>query len=51
MRIGQIVIDVTPLRKSRDFRWLFTGRLASMVGNALATAAANWQVYGLTHSC
>jgi MFS transporter, ENTS family, enterobactin (siderophore) exporter len=50
MRIGQIVIDVTPLRESRDFRWLFTGRLASMVGNALATAAANWQVYGLTHS-
>jgi len=50
MRIGQIVIDVTPLREGRDFRWLFTGRLASMVGNALATAAANWQVYGLTHS-
>ncbi len=50
MRIGQIVIDVAPLRESRDFRWLFTGRLASMVGNALATAAANWQVYGLTQS-
>jgi ENTS family enterobactin (siderophore) exporter len=50
VRIGQIVIDVAPLRESRDFRWLFTGRLASMVGNALATAAANWQVYGLTHS-
>jgi ENTS family enterobactin (siderophore) exporter len=50
MRIGQIVIDVAPLRESRDFRWLFTGRMASMVGNALATAAANWQVYGLTHS-
>jgi len=50
MRVGQIVIDVAPLRESRDFRWLFTGRTASMVGNALATAAANWQVYGLTHS-
>jgi MFS transporter, ENTS family, enterobactin (siderophore) exporter len=50
MRVGQIVIDVAPLRESRDFRWLFTGRMASMVGNALATAAANWQVYGLTHS-
>ncbi len=50
MRIGQIVIDVVPLRESRDFRWLFTGRLASTVGNALTTAAANWQVYGLTHS-
>jgi ENTS family enterobactin (siderophore) exporter len=50
MRIGQIVIDVAPLQESRDFRWLFTGRLASTVGNALTTAAANWQVYGLTHS-
>ena len=50
MRVGQIVIDVAPLRDSSDFRWLFTGRLASMFGNALATAAANWQVYGLTHS-
>jgi ENTS family enterobactin (siderophore) exporter len=50
MRIGQIVIDVAPLREGRDFRWLFTGRLASAVGNTLATTAANWQVYGLTHS-
>jgi len=50
MRVGQIVIDIAPLRESRDFRWLFAGRMASMVGNALATAAANWQVYGLTHS-
>jgi ENTS family enterobactin (siderophore) exporter len=50
MRIGQIVIDIAPLRESSDFRWLFTGRLASTVGNALTTAAANWQVYGLTHS-
>jgi ENTS family enterobactin (siderophore) exporter len=50
MRIGQIVIDVAPLRGSRDFRWLFAGRLASAVGDTLATTAANWQVYGLTHS-
>jgi ENTS family enterobactin (siderophore) exporter len=50
MRIGQIVIDIAPLREGRDFRWLFTGRLAATVGTAVATAAANWQVYGLTHS-
>jgi ENTS family enterobactin (siderophore) exporter len=50
MRIGQIAIDVTPLRESRDFRLLFTGRLVSQAGNAIATTAANWQVYGLTHS-
>ena len=50
MRIGQIAIDVTPLREGRDFRLLFTGRGVSMAGNAIATAAANWQVYGLTGS-
>jgi MFS transporter, ENTS family, enterobactin (siderophore) exporter len=50
MRIGQIAIDVAPLRESRDFRRLFTGRFVSMAGNAVATTAADWQVYGLTHN-
>jgi MFS transporter, ENTS family, enterobactin (siderophore) exporter len=50
MRVGQIVIDVAPLRESRDFRWLFSGRFISNAGNAVALTAANWQVYGLTHS-
>jgi hypothetical protein len=50
MRIGQIAIDITPLREGKDFRLLFTGRFISMAGNMVATTAANWQVYGLTHS-
>ncbi len=50
MRIGQIAIDLAPLREGRDFRLLFTGRFLSMAGNAVATTAANWQVYGLTRS-
>lgn len=50
MRIGQVVIDIAPLRESRDFRRMFAGRFVSMAGNAVATTAANWQVYGLTHS-
>ena len=50
MRIGQIVIDVAPLRESRDFRWLYTGRLVAQAGNVVATTAANWQVYALTRS-
>jgi MFS transporter, ENTS family, enterobactin (siderophore) exporter len=50
MRIGQIAIDIAPLRDSRDYRRLFFGRFVSMGGSALATTAANWQVYGLTHS-
>ena len=50
MRIGQIAIDVAPLRESRDFRRLFVGRFLSMAGAAIATTAANWQVYNLTHN-
>ncbi len=50
MRIGQIAIDTTPLRESKDFRLLFTGRFVSQAGNAIATTAANWQVFALTHS-
>jgi MFS transporter, ENTS family, enterobactin (siderophore) exporter len=50
VRIGQVVIDITPLRESRDFRRLFSGRFVSMAGNAVATTAADWQVYGLTHN-
>lgn len=49
MRIGQIAIDIAPLRESRDYRFLFTGRFVSMAGSAVATTAANWQVYSLTH--
>jgi MFS transporter, ENTS family, enterobactin (siderophore) exporter len=50
LRIGQIVIDVTPLRESRDFRWLYAGRLVASAGDVVATTAASWQVYTLTHS-
>ncbi len=50
MRIGQIAIDIGPLREGKDFRLLFTGRFVSMAGNAVATTAANWQVYALTKS-
>lgn len=50
MRLGQIAIDVAPLRESRDFRRLFVGRFLSMAGAAIATTAANWQVYNLTHN-
>jgi ENTS family enterobactin (siderophore) exporter len=50
MRIGQIALDVAPLRENRDYRRLFTGRFISMAGNAVAMTAGSWQVYGLTHS-
>jgi MFS transporter, ENTS family, enterobactin (siderophore) exporter len=50
MRIGQIAIDTTPLRTSKDFRLLFIGRFVAQAGNTIALTAANWQIFGLTHS-
>ena len=50
LRIGRVVIDISPLRSSRDFRWLFGGRFVSLAGNAVALTAANWQIYALTRS-
>src|SRR5271168_4801889 len=47
---GKILVDITPLRASRDFRLLFTGQLISMLGTQLTVVAIPYQVYGLTHS-
>src|SRR6202042_2512539 len=47
---GKILVDITPLRESRDFRLLFTGQLISMLGTQLTVVAIPYQVYGLTHS-
>jgi len=43
-------VDVSPLRESRDFRLLFTGQLASMLGTQVAIVAVAYQVFHLTHS-
>jgi MFS family permease len=45
-----LVIDVTPLRRSRDLRYLVTGQLISELGSQLTTVAVPYQVYLLTHS-
>src|SRR5580692_419609 len=50
-RIGRhMVIDLGPLRKSRDLRFLFAGQLVSMLGGQLTTVAVPYQVYSLTRS-
>jgi MFS family permease len=50
-RIGRhLVVDMTPLRKSRDLRCLFGGQLISMLGGQLTTVAVPYQVYVLTRS-
>ena len=46
----RLLVDVSPLRASRDFRLLFSGQLVSMMGNQITIVAVAIQVYDLTRS-
>jgi predicted MFS family arabinose efflux permease len=46
----RLLIDLTPLRRSRDFRRLTFGELVSVLGTQLTTVAVPYQVYHVTHS-
>lgn len=46
----RLVIDVTPLRRSRDLRCLFIGEMVSGMGNQLTAVAVPFQVYAVTRS-
>lgn len=50
VRLGEVVIDVTPLRVSTGFRFVFAAQAISMIGTNLTMVAANLQVYQLTGS-
>src|SRR5919108_1756683 len=43
-------VDVTPLRRHRDFRLLFISRFVSFFGSMVTTVAFPYQVYELTGS-
>jgi MFS family permease len=45
-----IFLDLTPLRRSRDYRALITGLGVSVLGNQLTTVAVPFQVYAITRS-
>ncbi|HUD16740.1 MAG TPA: MFS transporter, partial [Acidimicrobiales bacterium] len=45
-----LLIDLTPLRESRDFRALISGQLVSVLGTQLTAVAVPYQVYHLTRS-
>jgi MFS family permease len=45
-----VLIDLAPLRRSRDLRLLVLGELVSVFGTQLTTVAVPYQVYQLTHS-
>ncbi len=43
-------LDLSPLRKNRDFRYLYFGQFVSMFGTMLSFVALPYQVYELTNS-
>ena len=45
-----LAIDLTPLRTSRDYRWLFAGQFVSSFGSAISYVVMPWQMYQLTRS-
>ena len=46
----RLVIDLAPLRRSRDLRLLIGGQLASVLGTQMTGVAVSYQVYRLTRS-
>ncbi len=49
-RVRRVLVDLTPLRRSRDLRFLVLGELISVLGTQLTTVAVPYQVYHLTRS-
>ncbi|PWV72601.1 MFS transporter, ENTS family, enterobactin (siderophore) exporter [Prauserella marina] len=50
MRLGRLLIDLSPLRQSPGFRVVFAARTVSLLGLGLAQVALPFQVYQLTGS-
>ncbi len=48
--VAKLLVDVSPLRNSRDFRRLWTGQTISGIGSQLTLVAVAYQAYHLTHS-
>jgi ENTS family enterobactin (siderophore) exporter len=45
-----LLLDITPLRQSREYRLLFTGQVISLIGRQLTIVATSIQVFALTDS-
>ncbi|HEY7917855.1 MAG TPA: MFS transporter [Acidimicrobiales bacterium] len=48
--MARFVVDVSPLRRHRDFRRLWAGQVVSGMGTQLTLVAVSFQAYSLTHS-
>lgn len=49
-RARGLFLDTTPLRRDRDYRWLWSGQAISGMGNQITRVALPFQVYVLTGS-
>ncbi len=47
---SKMLLDLSPLRESRDYRLLFTGQLVSFFGSMMTFIVVPWQMYQLTGS-
>ena len=47
---ARVTVDVTPLRRSRPFRFLWLGQVVSLLGSQIAGVAVPFQMYELTGS-
>lgn len=50
MPVPRVLLDLTPLRRSRPYRHLYLGMVTSGIGAQLATTAIALQIYDLTNS-
>jgi MFS family permease len=49
-RLSRVLLDVSPLRLDRDYRWLWAGQAVSGIGSQVTRLALPYQVYVLTGS-
>ena len=45
-----MLLDISPLRRNRDYRFVFTGQFVSAIGSFVTYVALPVQIYDLTHS-
>ncbi len=45
-----MLIDISPLKKYPDYRWLYFGQFISLIGTMISYVAVPYQVYELTHN-
>ncbi len=48
--VRMVALDISPLRRHRDYRLLYIGRGVSLFGNMITSVALPYQAYTITHS-